>query len=471
MGKKYKCIYCNKKYERSALVTHINRMHEDMIPQDYTTERLVFDICNNKDVGNGHGSCNICKSPTEWDPKSGRYKVYCSDECKKKMRENAQKNMIKVYGKETLLDDVEWQEKHMLANRKISGKYKFKDGGYVSYTGSYEHKLLEFMDQVMDISSEDIIAPGPTIEYNYNGKKKNYITDFYYLPYNLIIEVKDGGDNPNKTNMPETRAKTVAKEDAIVKLGKYNYLRLTNNNFIQLIDIFIDLKEQSRRDEPDKKVTHINEHAGFGCALPRTDVTPHVYLVDYKLGEKRSVGVTNNVIGDYLMCVDNKALAKKKMEDIKDASCNIFQYNGDDSVDLLKKIFEDYKSKKTVSDDYIFELFTGHKKLCDEQLECYDFLTPIDIEAKIECFKTAMATFEAEYKYACNGGKLDPLFEVLDVQKLRYVNNLLKDTPMVKVFQDLNEEYFAVNLMTGKRTVGEKDICNISEAMINSILV
>lgn len=108
-------------------------MHEDMIPQDYTTERLVFDICNNKDVGNGHGSCNICKSPTEWDPKSGRYKVYCSDECKKKMRENAQKNMIKVYGKETLLDDVEWQEKHMLANRKISGKYKFKDGGYVLY--------------------------------------------------------------------------------------------------------------------------------------------------------------------------------------------------------------------------------------------------------------------------------------------------------------------------------------------------
>jgi len=82
-----------------------------------------------------------------------------------------------------------------------------------------------------------------------------------------------------------------------------------------------------------------------------------------------------------------------------------------------------------------------------------------------------MATFEAEYKYACNGGKLDPLFEVLDVQKLRYVNNLLKDTPMVKVFQDLNEEYFAVNLMTGKRTVGEKDICKISEAMINSILV
>ena len=42
---------------------------------------------------------------------------------------------------------------------------------------------------------------------------------------------------------------------------------------------------------------------------------------------------------------------------------------------------------------------------------------------------------------------------------------------MVKIFQDLNEEYFAVNLMTGKRTVGDKDICNISEAMINSILV
>jgi hypothetical protein len=40
----------------------------------------------------------------------------------------------------------------MLANRKISGEYKFQDGGKRTYTGSYEKKCLEFMDKVLGIS-------------------------------------------------------------------------------------------------------------------------------------------------------------------------------------------------------------------------------------------------------------------------------------------------------------------------------
>ena len=473
MGKKYKCIYCSSSYERADLVSHIERKHEDMIPQDYSANRLVFDICNGKDVGNGSGRCNICKGPTEWDEKSGRYKVYCSDECKKQMRENAKKNMIKVHGKETLLDDPEWQANHMLANRRISGKYKFKDGGYVSYTGSYEKKLLEFLDQFMDISSDDIMCPGPTIEYTYKGETKHYITDLLYFPYNLIIEVKDGGSNPNKTNMPETRAKTLAKEDAIIKMGKYNYLRLTDNNFIQLLDIFVDLKEQSRSDDPDKKINHVNEYAGISCALPRTDVQPHVYVVDLADGSnnKRSVGVTNNVIGDYMMCVDNNALKKKKLKDVKDATCDVYEYKGNNTKDLLKKLYEDYKSEKEVDDNYILELFTGHKILCDDQIKCYEYLQPVDIESKIENMRSTIATFNAEYNFVKNGNKYDPMFEVLDNTKRAFVNNLLKDRQDIRIFQDVNEEYYAVNIKTGRRTMGEKNIYNISSAMINSILV
>lgn len=472
MGKKYKCIYCGSSYERQMLVRHIENKHEDMIPQDYSANRLVFDICNGKDVGNGAGRCNICKGPTDWDEKSGRYKVYCSEACKKQMRENAKKNMIKVHGKETLLDDPEWQANHMLANRRISGKYKFKDGGYITYTGSYERKLLEFLDQVMDIPSEDIMCPGPTIEYTYKGETKHYITDLMYFPYNLIIEVKDGGSNPNKTNMPETRAKTLAKEDAIIKLDKYNYLRLTDNNFIQLLDIFVDLKEQSRSDNPDKKIAHINEYAGCSCALPRTDVQPHVYMVDSADGfGKRTVGVTNNVIGDYLMCVDNNSLKKKKLKDVKDASCDIYEYKGDNVKELLKKLHEDYKSEAYVDDNYILELFTGHKILCPDQIKCYECLQLVDIESKLENMRSTLATFNAEYEYIKNGNKHSPMFEVLDTSKREFVNNLLKDVQNIKILQDINEEYFAVNIKTGRRTMGEKDIRNISQAMINSILV
>ena len=60
------------------------------------------------------------------------------------------------------------------------------------------------------------MAPGPILEYDHEGKTHLYITDFYYQPYNLIIEVKDGGDNPNKRNMPEYRQKQIEKEKYII---------------------------------------------------------------------------------------------------------------------------------------------------------------------------------------------------------------------------------------------------------------
>ena len=33
--------------------------------------------------------------------------------------------------------------------------------------------------------------------YMYNGKEHVWITDFLYEPYNLVFDIKDGGDNPN----------------------------------------------------------------------------------------------------------------------------------------------------------------------------------------------------------------------------------------------------------------------------------
>ena len=59
------------------------------------------------------------------------------------MREEYKKNMIRVKGTYNILNDPEQQQK-MLANRKISGKYRYSDGTMFTYTGSYEKKLLEF---------------------------------------------------------------------------------------------------------------------------------------------------------------------------------------------------------------------------------------------------------------------------------------------------------------------------------------
>ena len=241
--KKYSCPYCKERYTREKLISHIEKKHEELIPDGYSASRVVFNDIN-KTSG---GRCRVCGNMTEWNEKIGRYNVLCGKEsCKQAMRDSYKKNMLRVRGTYNILNDPE-QQKKMLANRKISGTYKFSDGGKVDYTGTYERKALEFMDTVMGISSSDIISPGPTIEYEYNGSKHFYIPDFLYVPYNLIIEIKDGGSNTNNKvspSMKASREKTIEKEKFITDSGIYSYIRLTNNDFSQLLEIFMEIKDK-----------------------------------------------------------------------------------------------------------------------------------------------------------------------------------------------------------------------------------
>lgn len=239
--RKYQCPYCNDKYDRVKLVDHIEKKHAEFIPKDFTASRIVFNIVNKKEKG----KCTICGKESPWDEDKCRYDRFCSDKCKKAYEQLAAERLKRVRGmtKQEMLKDPEYQNNVMLANRSISGKYKFQDGAIRTYIASYEHKFLEFMDKFLNVKSEDLETPGPIIEYKFKGETHKWITDEYYVPYNLVFDIKDGGDNPNKREMPEYRAKQIAKEDAIRKQGKYNYIRLTDNKFEQLIELMLELKE------------------------------------------------------------------------------------------------------------------------------------------------------------------------------------------------------------------------------------
>ena len=238
----YKCPYCDAKLARWAVGNHIELNHEELVPKGMTANQVGFNTVNKKIET--HGCCVVCKRPTQWNEKNCKYDRLCGrPECREALREKYKKNMIKVHGKFNLLNDPTIQEK-MLANRRISDTYRFTDGGRHVYTGTYERKALEFLDKVMGFHSRDILSPGPTLEYEYKGQKLKWITDIVLIPFNLIIEVKDGGANPNKRQMPTYREKQIAKETMITNLGKYNYLRLTDNNFEQLLDIIAELKMQ-----------------------------------------------------------------------------------------------------------------------------------------------------------------------------------------------------------------------------------
>ena len=259
MATKYKCPYCDKSgLTKEDLGGHIDEEHRDLIPEGWSANRLAFKIIYKKD----HGTCVVCKKETQWNEKRCKYQRLCGDpKCKHYLREAALKNHIKVYKCKTLLGDPHHQEE-MLRHRKISGEYTFTDGGKIGYVGSYEKKFLEFMDKTLECKSDEIIEPGPTFEYDMDGKKHFWITDFLYVPYNLVIEVKDGGDNPNKKRMPLYRKKEACKDKLMTENGTYNYLKLTNNNFAQLLEIFAALRMQMINDEPENRrvIIRVNEN-------------------------------------------------------------------------------------------------------------------------------------------------------------------------------------------------------------------
>ena len=248
--KTYNCPYCKGvKLTRDKLVKHIDRKHDDELPDGFTAYRLVYDIVND---------------PTKWNEKRQKYERLCGNpKCYDEVKKIYQKRMIKVYNKTSLMDDPDHLEK-MLAGRKISGKYKWSDGREFTYTGTYEKNFLEFLDKTMEFDSKDIICPGPVLEYNFKGKKLKWITDFYLPIYNLIIEVKFGigvgsyKPNPNNRSMPEYNAKTVAKEVMITNLGKYNYLRLTNNDFAEFMSLLAELK-MNMKDNKQELLYRIHE--------------------------------------------------------------------------------------------------------------------------------------------------------------------------------------------------------------------
>lgn len=312
----YKCPFCDERYNRQDLVNHIDENHQYEIPKDFTAFRYTFNYVNNKPLSY-HGKCTECGGSTPWDEEKGRYNRQCGKKaCHDSFVKKFEENMVKTRGTTRMSATAEGQIE-MLKNRKISGEYKFKNGKVKTYTGSYEKKALEFMDQVMNIDPDDLMCPGPVLEYSMNGKTYIYITDFYYQPYNLIIEVKDGGNNPNKRNMPEYRQKQIAKEQFIIKHTNYNYLRLTDNNLRQLINVFMDLKLQMV-ENTGERVIHINESSNpiheYMNALMSGKVVglrdSEAYVVNYMSNNVFSkIGVTDAKM-DTIFGVENDKLVK-----------------------------------------------------------------------------------------------------------------------------------------------------------------
>ena len=378
---RYKCPFCENRMTKEKLVDHIEDLHDDMVPEGFTPFRYVFHYVNKRPL-DYHGKCTECGGPTPWDEKKGRYNRQCDNlNCKVSYIRKFEENMMRTKGVTRISGTVEGQEK-MLANRRISGTYKFQNGKEKTYTGSYELKALQFMDMVLNIDPDDILAPGPILEYMYNGEKHFYISDFYYQPYNLVIEVKDGGAHPNKRDMPEYRAKQIAKEEYIVKHTTYNYLRLTDNDFSQLLSAFADLKMQMVENS-GKRVIRINEamNALMSGYIPGIRDTDSVYVVNYLQNnafsgdQEQGMGISNNCKLTNLICRNKRGELSKAPYDFLE-TCRYDVYLVDVSPKEISKKLAPYMGS-FVEEGFLYETLFHKKMYTFDQIMTEESAIPV----------------------------------------------------------------------------------------------
>lgn len=330
--KKFKCPYCEERIERTKLHLHIQRKHEELIPESFSALRVAFNTINHKNEGH----CIIDQSITKWNEDKGRYERLCGKkECLDKYKKIVADRNKRKYGTERLQTDARYAEmvqKRALEGRSISGTYKFSDGGTLGYVGSYEKKFLEFMDMVMQCKSADILSPGPSIPYMFEGKQHFYLPDFYYEPYNLIIEIKDGGKNPNKhPHRIDGERRIKAKEEAVKKLDKYSYVRVTDNDFSRLLSIMavlkynlsegndenvimdgdkVHLQENMYRDQNPTKFTE-DMVGTIGAALPNMSAPnpnhSNYYIVQHRSNDNFVYGITQDPDYDNIYEVEPKS--------------------------------------------------------------------------------------------------------------------------------------------------------------------
>lgn len=259
-----KCPVCGKnKSNKQDLINHVETDHINEIPENMSTAQFIYF----KTHGREYGLCRICGKPTPWNEKTGKPQQHCgSDACKAKIKEIARQRMIKIYGKESLMNDIKLQEK-LLANRKISGTYIWSDKKHkFTYTGKYEKFAIEWLDKVMDLDPENIQMPGPVLPYEYNGEIKYWITDIYLTDFNLIIEIKAGKDENTHPGFEHNRELEEAKDKSMLKQNVYNYTKITHKSMMNLIKILAEIRMNNLFSETVKKESEpiilINESSG-----------------------------------------------------------------------------------------------------------------------------------------------------------------------------------------------------------------
>ena len=217
---------------KSACIENMEKEYGDQIEKfGISAEQVLFNYRNRYPLHKTHGKSVLTGKPTQWNPEAERYERFANEEERKIYRQAFIDRMKKKYGKEHLLDDPD-QQKAMIANRRISGEYIFKDGGKKGYVGKEELAFLEVMDE-QGWPSEDIHSPAPQVfQYQLDGKTRHYYPDFWIESLNLIVEIK--GEKHKGWRKREEDIERM--KDSILRTSGYEYVKIEDRDYEDLFD-------------------------------------------------------------------------------------------------------------------------------------------------------------------------------------------------------------------------------------------
>lgn len=262
----YRCHFCGRTARlKDDMIEHLNRYHAKNLEEEgLDAAQSLYKSTH----GTIHGRCMVCGAETDWNEKTGKPHKLCNNpKCRETLRQNAVTNHIRVHGKETLLDDMEHQ-REMQTNRRTAGTYRFTDGGSVGYLSAPEKNFLQFCNLVLEFRSNMITRSPEFFEYYdpQTDKVRKYDPDYYLPDYNLLIEIKDGGDktNTNPAFVKDTRYKNYLKDEVMRRQTKYNFIKIAGQNygpFVELLYRIVHKEPYEDEAQRPKNLVVISEAA------------------------------------------------------------------------------------------------------------------------------------------------------------------------------------------------------------------
>ena len=140
--------------------------------------------------------------------------------------------MVKVYGKEHLLNEADMQRK-MIFNHAQARDYIWDDTHKFRIIGSYEEDFLKHL-QSLNWSANDVICPSPN-NYWYkwaDGSEHLYIPDFYIPSLSLEVEIKESDNtHPRMEHSREIEHLKDKRLEYEVKKTNIHYLKIVDKNY------------------------------------------------------------------------------------------------------------------------------------------------------------------------------------------------------------------------------------------------